>query len=294
VSVLPDRIVEGAFSVADNGVLIGVDFARALNLEVGDRLSIYSPHNLKQMKDNRARGTGENVLPDEYEVKGIFDVGYYEFNMSVIICSLQNAQDLYDLKNNVHGLLVMLDDPMRAGLLRSRLAAALGPAYQIRTWTEENSSILNALIVEKNVMFYILFFIVIVAAFGITSALITFVVQKTREIGVLKSLGASRGQVMMIFLGQSLVVGVVGVCAGLALGRLAIAYRNEFLHLMNRVTGFELFPAAIYNFTELPALIVPGDILVICGGSLVICVLAGLIPAWIAGRLRPVEALRYE
>jgi lipoprotein-releasing system permease protein len=150
------------------------------------------------------------------------------------------------------------------------------------------------LLVEKNVMFYILFFIIIVAAFGITSSLITFVVQKTREIGVLKSIGATHGQIMLIFLSQSFVVGILGVCAGLGLGRLAITYRNEFLHVMNRLTGFELFPASIYHFTDLPALIVPGDIAIICGGSLIICVLAGMVPAWIAGRLHPVEALRYE
>jgi lipoprotein-releasing system permease protein len=153
---------------------------------------------------------------------------------------------------------------------------------------------LNALLVEKNVMFYLLFFIMIVAAFGITSALITFVVQKTREIGMLKALGATGGQVMVLFLSQSVLVGVLGVIAGFGLGMLALAYRNEFLHFMNRLTGFELFPASIYNFTELPALIVPRDIAIICGGSLIICLLAGLLPAWNAGRLKPVEALRHE
>jgi lipoprotein-releasing system permease protein len=159
---------------------------------------------------------------------------------------------------------------------------------------EENSAILEALVVEKNVMFYLLFFITIVAAFGITSALITFVVQKTREIGTLKALGATSGQVMWLFLSQSLAVGVVGVICGFGLGMLAVLYRNQFLHLMRRLTGFELFPSRIYQFTELPGLIVPGDIAIICGGSLIICLLAGVLPAWNAGRLRPVEALRHE
>jgi lipoprotein-releasing system permease protein len=143
-------------------------------------------------------------------------------------------------------------------------------------------------------MFYLLFFIMIVAAFGIMNSLITFVVQKTREIGVLKALGATRGQVVWLFLSQSLIVGVVGVTAGFGLGMLALHYRNPFLHFMNRMTGLELFPASIYSFTELPALIIPSDILLICSSALVICLLAGAVPAWNAGRLNPVEALRHE
>ena len=109
-----------------------------------------------------------------------------------------------------------------------------------------------------------------------------------------EALGATSGQVVWLFLSQSLVVGVVGVTTGFGLGMLALSYRNEFLHFMNRMTGFELFPAAIYNFSELPALIVPRDIGWICGSALVICMLAGVIPAWTAGRLKPVEALRHE
>src|SRR5207247_7557333 len=172
--------------------------------------------------------------------------------------------------------------------------AALGADFHITTWVRENSHILDALLVEKNVMYYLLFFIVLVAAFGITSALITFVVQKTREIGMLKALGATRGQVLWLFLSQSLTVGVVGVITGFGLGMLAVSYRNEFLHLMRDLTHLELFPASVYGFTELPALLVPRDIALICGSALVICVLAGLIPAWNAARLRPLEALRYE
>jgi lipoprotein-releasing system permease protein len=159
---------------------------------------------------------------------------------------------------------------------------------------EENAAILNAVAVEKSVMFYLLFFIMIVAALCIMSALITFVVQKTREIGMLKAIGATNGQVATVFLGQSAIVGVTGVIAGLGLGMLALAYRNEFLRFMNRLTGFELFPASIYGFVELPALIVPRDVILICASALLLCVLAGVLPAWNASRLQPVDALRYE
>ena len=153
---------------------------------------------------------------------------------------------------------------------------------------------MGAVMVEKNVMLYILFFIVIVAAFGITCTLITFVVLKTREIGVLKALGASSRQIMWVFLSQSMVVSILGVLIGMGTGILAVTYRNEFLHLMRRLTGMELFPAKIYQFTELPAKITPSDLAIICGGSLLICVLAAAFPVWNAGRLKPVEALRHE
>jgi lipoprotein-releasing system permease protein len=159
---------------------------------------------------------------------------------------------------------------------------------------EENENLLSALVVEKNVMFYLLFFIMIVAALCILSALITFVVQKTREIGMLKALGATDLQVAGLFLSQSGFVGVMGVLSGFGLGMLALHYRNEFLGFMNRMTGFELFPSSIYGFNQLPALIVPRDIMLICGSALLICLLGGVIPAWRAGRLKPVEALRYE
>ena len=299
VSMLPSSMVEGRFDVSGNGLLVGRDLARAIGLTLGDRLQIYSIRDLKRMNETWKRGRenggpDEVYTPNEYEIRGIFDVGYFEFNYRVIVCSLANAQDLYGLGDAVQGLMVMLHDPSKASQLRKELRPVLGSGVEMTTWEEENSGILDALVVEKNVMFYLLFFIIIVAAFGITSALITFVVQKTREIGVLKALGSSNGQIMWIFLSQSLFVGVLGVLAGFGLGMLAVSYRNEFLFFLRRVTGFELFPARIYNFSELPALIDFRDISLICGGSLVICLLAGLFPAWNASRLKPVEALRHE
>jgi lipoprotein-releasing system permease protein len=194
----------------------------------------------------------------------------------------------------VNGLFVNLDNPYNANLVRKELSKAIGGDIYMTTPFEENSVFLDALVVEKNVMFYILFFIMIVAAFGITSAQITFVVQKTREIGMLKALGSTSFQIMSVFLSQSLMVGVLGVLSGLGLGILALHYRNGFLHLMNKWFGFELFPAKIYLFSQLPAVLVPRDIALICGGSLFICLLAGLLPAINAARLRPVEAFRHE
>ena len=146
-------------------------------------------------ESNQKEGASAPVLP-EYEVRGIFDVGYYEYNLSVIVTSLQDAQDLYDLGDSVHGLMVMLHDPYQAPAVASKeLGRCAGAELRVTTWMQENSNLLDALVVEKNVMFYLLFFIMIVAALCILSALITFVVQKTREIGMLKALGATDLQV---------------------------------------------------------------------------------------------------
>ena len=139
--------------------------------------------------------------------------------------------------------MVMLQDPYQAPAVRARTGTdVLGPDYAITTWTEENSAILGALLVEKNVMFYLLFFIVLVAALCILSAQITFVVQKTREIGMLKALGATNLQISGMFLSQSAIIGVLGVLAGYGLGILALTYRNEFLHFMNRLDRLGTVP----------------------------------------------------
>jgi lipoprotein-releasing system permease protein len=294
VSVLPQSIHDGNFDLSGRGLVIGSEFAQTYNLFVGDRVSIYSPAELRKMKEQRGTANEEAILPDEYTVTGIFDVGYFDYDSSVVVASLENAQDLYALGDSVHGLMVMLQDPYQAPEVQRELEAKLGPGYNVTTWTEENATILGALLVEKNVMFYILFFIVIVAALCILSAQITFVVQKTREIGMLKALGATNFQISGIFLSQSAIIGVLGVLAGYGLGILALAYRNEFLHFMNHLTGRDLLPVSLYFFNQLPAVINLNDIAIICGGSFVICVLGGVLPALRAGRLKPVEALRYE
>jgi len=295
VSKLPEEIMPGGkFDLSGRGLLVGVDFANNLRLQVGDHLSIYSASEIKKMKTARDSKQDEAILPDDYEVRGIFNAGYYDYDARVVVTSLDNAQDLYDLNDTVHGLFVMLDDPYQAAAVKAQLTDLLGDEYVVTTWMEQSSGILNALIVEKNVMFYLLFFIVLVAALCILSAQITFVIQKTREIGMLKALGATKLQISGIFLFQSAIIGVIGVTSGFGLGMLAVAYRNEFLHFMRNATGWELFPASVYGFGELPALIMRNDVAVICVSSFVICILGGLLPAWRAGRLKPVEALRYE
>jgi lipoprotein-releasing system permease protein len=294
LTILPHSIIAGKFDVSDRGLLIGSEFARNMRLDVGDRVSVYSVGELKKWQKSIEEKNAKVSTGVEYEIRGIFDVGYYDYNFSVVVSSLRDAQDLYDLGNSVHGIMVMIKEPNRAPQVATQLEAALGPKYQVTTWMEENANILNALVVEKNVQFIVLFFTMIVAALCILSALITFVIQKTREIGMLKALGATDLQVAALFLSQGAFVGAVGDIAGYLFARLALAYRNEFLHFMDRVFGFSLFPPSIYQFTELPALILARDSILICGSAWIICILGGVIPAWRAGRLKPVEALRYE
>ena len=294
ISEVLSKVTQGTNDLRGYSLLLGRQLAEALNVRVGDNLAVYSVRQFERWDRGRKKGKEEAPLAEDYSVKGIFDVGFHDFDYSFVLTSLANAQDLHDMGDNVHGLLVSMSDPERAQELKNDLLIDLGGRFKITTWMEENSAILDALVVEKNMMFYLLFFITIVAAFGICSALITFVVQKTREIGSLKALGATGTQILWVFLSQSMIVGLFGVASGFGLGLLAVIYRNDFLFLMRRLTGFELFPARIYEFNELPAMIIPSDVAVICGGSLVICLLAGLLPAWNASRLRPVDALRHE
>jgi lipoprotein-releasing system permease protein len=295
VSSLATNIVEGEFDLSRRGLLVGTQMAESLKLRVGDMVAVYSAKQLESLDRQKINAGEKAIPPDDFEIRGIFDAGYYEFNSMVVISSLENAQKFNRLEedDSVSGLTVALRDPLQAQAVARELKRSLGGEYVVTTWLED-SPLMQAVMVEKNVMLYILFFIVIVAAFGITCTLITFIVMKTREIGLLKAIGASNNQVMWVFLGQSLIVSVLGVLAGLGLGLLAITYRNEFLNLMRKLTGFQLFPADIYGFSQLPALIMPGDIAIICGGSLIICLLAAAFPARHASRLNPVEALRHE
>ncbi|MEY2409384.1 MAG: lipoprotein-releasing system permease protein, partial [Verrucomicrobiota bacterium] len=297
VSTIATSIVSGELMLEGDSIVLGSELAHNLRVQVGDRLAIFSPRHLQEMRERQGQTNELLITPGDFTVRGIFDVGYFEYNANVVLTSLRTAQSLYFTNNargKVHGLLVMLHNPYEAGPARRELREVLGPEFGIKMWTEENSVILTALAVEKGVMFYILLFIVIVAAFGIMNSQITFVVQKMREIGMLKALGATRAQLMALFLGQSCIVGIIGVAAGLGLGLLMLEIRNPFLRFMNRTTGLELFPASIYNFTDLPAFTSPWDVARICMAAFIICVLAGLAPAWNAGRLRPVDALRHE
>ena len=291
--VSSNSLVQGEMDL-NGGILVGSEIRSRLNLKVGDYIAVHSARSFHRIREAQEKDKEIVLLPDDFEVRGVIDVDFYDYNANFMLTSLQNAQDLYDLGDAVHGLGVRLEDASLAEITRQQLLEVLPSGLVVRTWEDENSHLLEALRVERNVMFYLLFFVMIVAAFGITSSQITFVVQRTPEIGTLNALGATGGQIMRVFLSQSLVVALLGLTFGFGLGLLALEFRNEFLLLMRELTGFEIFPASIYGFQALPAEIVPGDLLKIGIGSFFICLLAGVLPAWNASRLRPVEAFRHE
>jgi len=295
VSNLPSNIVAGSFDLADNGLLVGRDFANRMGLDVGSRVAIYSPNSLKKMQADIGKTNAEVMLPEDFTIRGIFDVGFPDYNNEIIVASLEDARELLKMpESTAQALQIKLRDPFLAEKVQAALEKVLPAGLAVYTWKQETPDIFNALAVEKQTMFFVLFFIMIVAAFGIVNCQITFVVQKTREIGILKALGASGRQILWLFLSQSLVVGVLGVGLGFGTARLALAYRNQLLHFLRNVTHSQVLPASIYHVYDLPASIQAGDVAFICGTAFLTCVLAGLFPAWKASRLQPVEALRHE
>lgn len=288
VSKLGTYIKEGSLDLEGDKVLIGRELASQYGIFLGDKLTVYSPRNLEKK--------GEEVyLPMELTVTGIFESGMYEYDIGLVFTSLETAQELYNLGNAVQGIEVTTDDPIDgARAVADALNRKLPPPLRAQTWAQMNQRLLGAIQVEKSVMFFILTFIVVVAAFGIMSTLITVTVQKTREIGVLKALGAASGKILRIFLFQGFIVGVFGVALGIGLGLLTVQNINPVNHFLSSVVGIDLFPRDIYNFASIPAYLTTRDLVTIGGSALVICTLAGLLPALRAARLEPVEALRYE
>lgn len=286
ISKVPEHMVRGAYDVEDDGLLMGRDLARQMGAMVGDRILVYSPQKFSD--------PNEVSLPEEFTLKGIFDVGMWEFDIGFVLTNLEKARELYGLEQGVHGIQVMTTDPFQAEVVADRLREALPAYYEVTTWMEQNRQLFAALKVEKNMMFFLLIFITIVAAFGITNTLITVAVQKTREIGLLKALGFSNGRITGVFLWQGFIEGLLGTGLGIGTGLLVLRFRNDLMDFLNQRTGLQVLPKELYHLSELPATIIPGDILVVAFSVILICTLAGVMPAWRAARLDPVRALRYE
>lgn len=272
----------------DDSVVVSSILARTLGIGVGDTVSVYSPLMMERLKRD------EVLLPREVRVAAIFQIGHQQLDSSTVLGSLRLMQDLYGLGRTVHGYHVRLAPGADPDRVAAALNAALPPGSVALTWFEANAEFQAVLSFERNMIFFLLTFIVVVAAFSITSSLLMSVVRKTREIGLLGAMGGRSRDVALCFCAQGLVIGVGGIASGLALGFALLHWRDALVQLIARLTmGPDAF-VKFYQFSSLPAHTAPGDVVTIVVFSLAAATLAGLIPAWRASRLRPVEALRSE
>ncbi len=308
--VIPLRkfIKLGKLDLEGDSAVLGSELAQRLGVTVGNKVTVYSPGNLGEILDrlkalDRKQGAEKDkaiddlrevVLPKDLTVTGIFETGQYLHDSEFLLVPLFIAQELYGLGDSLHGVTVKTVDPYQAANVKSAIEKYLPPDEYAQTWIDMNKQYFDAVRLERTVMTFLLFFIVIVAAFGICNTLITVTVQKRREIGIIKALGANFWQIMGVFLFQGIVVGIFGTVAGLGLGMTLIRFRNEFSQWLSRTLHIEIFPRAVYQFSEIPAQVVPGDVVKICVTAFIICSLAALIPAYFAARVDPVKALRYE
>ncbi|WP_439814486.1 lipoprotein-releasing ABC transporter permease subunit [Zavarzinia sp. CC-PAN008] len=273
-----------------DNILIGDRLARNLGLAVGDQLTIVAPQGTAT-----AFGTAPRLKA--YTVAATFNIGMYEYDSSYVFMGMEQAQVFFRMGGAASAIEVKVEDP-------DRTSQFIGPVYRaaysaetpvgVADWQQMNANFFSALQVERNVMFLILTLIILVAAFNIISSLIMLVKDKTRDIAILRTMGAARGSIMRVFVIAGSSVGVIGTFAGFVLGVLFCENIESIRQGIQAMTGWHLFPAEVYFLSQLPAKMEWHEVGYVVAMGLGLSFLATLYPSWRAARLDPVEALRYE
>lgn len=287
--LLADNIRMGSIDALneEDTAMIGIRMAEQMGLTIGSEITLISPQTTVTIG-----GTFPRMKT--YTVGAIFDIGMYQYDSGYVFIPLDAAQLYFRVPKAATSIEVMATSPDNMGVVLDGLDKALGPGYRLTDWQRAHAEFFNAVEVERNVMFLILTLIIIVAAFNIISGQIMMVKDKGRNIAIMRTMGASRGTILRIFLLSGASIGIVGTAAGCLLG-VAFAYNIETIRrFLEGITGTSLFDQTIYFLSKLPAIVDKWEVALIVCMSLVLTLLASIYPAWRAARLDPVEALRYE
>lgn len=269
------------------GIVLGADLARILAVQLGDKVTVITP---------QGQITPAGMVPrlKQFKVVGIFQIGMYEYDSGLALINLQDAQKLFRTADRVSGLRLKIDNLYRAPEVSRQLAQSLDGDYYIRDWTQSHINFFSAVQMEKRVMFIILLLIVAVAAFNIISTLVMVVTDKQPDIAILRTLGASPGSIMKIFMVQGAIIGLIGTGLGLLSGVVLALNIGTVVPIIEDVLGMKFLSADVYQISELPSKLEWNDVWVIGVVALVLSWLATLYPSWRASRTNPAEALRYE
>jgi len=296
-SVLPlmECLVAGTWSPGPDQLVVGSEWARANRAEIGSEVNLLAPQQIKDLvgsKSGSANQPKKIPLPRTFRVAGIFTTGMFDYDSEYVVTDLGTAQELYAIPQAVHGVAIKLDSPGQASRIAESIRLRLGPDLRVLTWMDHNQRLFAAVAVERRVMSFLLFFVMGVAALGLSGTLITITVQRAKSIGTLAALGATPLQIATIFTMYGVVVGVLGSFFGVVGAALVLANRNGLSQVIGRLTGQELFPAEIYHFTGLPVRYDFGVFVGVALAGMALSVLAALVPAWAASRTEPATNLR--
>jgi lipoprotein-releasing system permease protein len=287
---LNGKVLSGSLETlrpGEGNVAIGARLAEALGVNVGGQISLISP-------DGRTTPFGTVPRIVSYNVSAIFEVGVYDYDKAFVIMPMEDAQTLLLLGDSVGMVEVQTVDADRVDEILEPLRSSVGGRASIADWRSMNTALFEALQVERVAMFVILSIIILVAVFNILSSLIMLVRAKTRDIAILRTMGASRRGLMKVFVTVGVIIGATGIIAGLGLGFLLLYFRQPFVNLVQFLTGQNLWDPSIRFLTELPSKTDPFEVLAIVTIALVLSFLATLYPAWKAASTDPVQVLRYE